>query len=117
MTSAHTAVIPLSMRLRGQLSGSGGRGRPAVVESHGKRVGFTPRSRVRLQIRFRRTHWVPRLHPRVGVVLAYWMELGAIGEKARRAGRLGRPVGDASGCLRQRHVLANPAFRLPPKGK
>jgi hypothetical protein len=31
-------------------------------------------------------------------LLAYWMELGAIGEKAYRAGRLGKPAHDASWC-------------------
>ncbi|MDT5253857.1 MAG: hypothetical protein QOH07_2811, partial [Mycobacterium sp.] len=30
--------------------------------------------------------------------LAYWMELGAIGEKAHRSGRLGKPAHDASWC-------------------
>ena len=55
VTSAHTRVIPLVKRLRGQLSGSGGRGRPAIVESVGKRVGFTPRSRGRLLVTIRWT--------------------------------------------------------------
>lgn len=37
-------VFLSSMRLRGQLSGSGWRGRPAVVVSGGNDFGFTPRS-------------------------------------------------------------------------
>jgi hypothetical protein len=41
--------------------------------------------------------WVPRLHPQVGVVPAYRMELGAIGEKARRSRKLGKLADDASG--------------------
>lgn len=57
-------VFLSSMRLRGQLSGSGWRGRPAVVVSGGNDLGFTPpRSRKRLQV-LSVDRWVPpRLHP------------------------------------------------------
>ena len=41
--------IPLVERLRGQLSGSGWRGRPAVIPWN--RVGFTPRNRGRFLVR------------------------------------------------------------------
>ena len=83
VTSAHTPVIPLVMRLRGQLSGSGGRGRPAIVESCRKRVGFTPRSRGRLLVAMSADRWVPRLHP--------WVCVARLLDGARRYRREGPP--------------------------
>ena len=68
----------------------------------GNDVGFTPRSRERLQVRFRWTGGSPAsIHGVVGGP-AYWMELGAIGGEARRSVRLGKPVEDASGSTRLR---------------
>lgn len=61
-------------RLRGQLSGSGGRGYPADVI-----VGFTPRSRERPQSVLGGPVGPPSPSTRFWS-LAYWMELGAIGE-------------------------------------
>ena len=81
----------LVTRLRGQLSGSGGRGYPA---SRRIRVGadadFTPRSRKRLQS----DHGGPVGPPSPSTNWcspAYWMELGAIGEGRYATGLLGEP--------------------------
>ena len=46
-------------------------------------AGFTPRSRMRLLVRFRWTGWVPRLHPRCRRVLPSRMELGAKGKEGQ----------------------------------
>src|SRR5277367_4494506 len=116
MTSAHTAVIPLvcayevSCRVRAEEVA-----RPS--SSPTGNASASPQGAANGSRSISADHWVPRLHPRVGVVLAYWMELGAIGEKARRAVRLGKLRHDASRCWRRSHFVAKPAFRVSPTRK
>ena len=70
------------MRLRGQLSGSGGRGYPANVAPRRETTPTSPLGAVNGPSPITVDRWVPRLHPFV-VSPAYWMELGAIGREGR----------------------------------
>src|SRR3954452_8086285 len=69
-------VFLSSLRLRGQLSGSGWRGCPAVVVSGGNDCGFTPRSRMRLLVLGGPVGPPPPSMVLVGLS-APWMELSA----------------------------------------
>jgi hypothetical protein len=70
------------VRLRGQLSGSGGRGYPASVVPRRETTPTSPQGAVNGPSPITVDRWVPRLHPFV-VSPAYWMELGAIGREER----------------------------------
>ena len=93
---------PLLMRPRGQLSGSGGRGRPATAESTDTAMTSPQGAANGSGSDFGGPLGPPS--PSTGLcVPAYRMELGAIGEKARRSGRLGKLAqtlaGDRGGVI------------------
>jgi hypothetical protein len=96
MPSAHT---PKTSSLDAPTRSAVGFGRkrsPGHVESHAKQRWLHPRSRERPRSDFGGPMGPPS--PSTGSrVPAYWMELGAIGEKARRSGRFGKPADDGSG--------------------
>ena len=106
-------VFLSSMRLRGQLSGSGWRGRPAVVVSGGNDLGFTPRNRGRFLVSCVGGPVGPPPPSMVLVGLsAPWMELSAKSGEGLSPGGGGGPGRDANGNRECRHLLRFRAFLL-----